>query len=747
MNIQSPLVVHDPEPPATPATPHASLVGGDALDFRRIAVVLRRRLRLFATIAVAVMIGAVVLTLEATPKYTATAKVMLDPRKETVTNVQDVLSGLPPGSDVVDTEVEVIKSPQLASRVVDALHLDQDPEFNAALRKPKGLGAVIRGVRDMIGAASSSSVQPNPVRQREVIVNAVMAGFTVKRVGLTYVMDVAYQADNPTKAAAIANKFAELYLLEQLEAKFDATRQATNWLNSRLAEMRTQVEADDTAVQQYKIANDLLSASGTNLTEQEISSYNQSLGQAQAQVAEDQARLNTARAQMAKGSTGDDVGEALDSPVIQRLREQRAEMSAKVADLQTRYGDRHPEMLKTQHQMTDIDNQIQAEIQRIISNLQAKAEVSRQRAAAVAGSIGGAKGQLANNNRAMVRLNELQRTADASRALYDNYLARFKETSNQQGVGQSDARVVAYAVLPVSPSSPKVNLNLALGLLLALGAGAGSVALAELLDPGLATANDVERRLDSFCLGSIPLFASVANKSRLEPQDYVVQKPLASFSESFRNLRTSISYCRSGEPVQIVAITSALPDEGKTTTAMCLARVAALQGSRVLMIDCDLRRHNLDRFISADTNRGLLQVLNGESTLRDAITIDEASGAHVLPIAKGSYTPRDVFGSLAMDRLLASVRSQYDYIVLDTAPILPIADTRVLAPKADAVIFLARWRKTPVHAIHSALRLLHGSGAYLGGVVLTRVDMKQQPKHGYGDPAYYYDQYHEYYAA
>lgn len=746
MNIQSPLVVHEAEPPATPATPYASLVGGDALDFRRIAVVLRRRLRLFVTIAALVMIGTIVVTLHATPKYTAAAKVMLDPRKETVTNVQDVLSGLPAGSDVVDTEVEVMKSPQLAARVVDALHLDQDPEFNRALRRPTGLSAVVHGVREMIGAGPPAA-KPNPLRQREVIVNAVMAGFTVKRVGLTYVMDVAYQANNPTKAAAIANKFAELYLLEQLEAKFDATRQATNWLNSRLAEMRSQVEADDTAVQQYKIANNLLSASGTNLTEQEISSYNQTLGQAQAQVAEDQARLNTARAQMAKGSTGDDVGEALDSPVIQRLREQRAEMSAKVADLQTRYGDRHPEMLKTQHQMADIDNQIQAEIKRIISNLQAKAEVSRQRAAAVAGTIGGAKGQLANNNRAMVRLNELQRTADASRALYDNYLTRFKETSNQQGVGQSDARIVGYAVAPVSPSSPKVNLNLALGLLLALGAGAGSVALAELLDPGLATANDVERRLDSFCLGSIPLFASVANKSRLEPQDYVVQKPLASFSESFRNLRTSISYCRSGEPVQVVAITSALPDEGKTTTAICLARVAALQGSRVLMIDCDLRRHNLDRFVPADTNKGLLQVLNGEATLRDAITIDEASGAHILAIAKGSYTPRDVFGSLAMDRLLALVRSQYDYIVLDTAPILPIADTRVLAPKADVVIFLARWRKTPVHAIHSALRLLHGSGAYLGGVVLTRVDMKQQPKHGYGDPAYYYDQYHEYYAA
>jgi capsular exopolysaccharide synthesis family protein len=733
------------ETSASPAA-LASLLGGE-LDLRRIGAAIRRRLRPALAVAACVMIATIVLTLQATPQYVATAKVMLDPRKETVTNIQDVLSGLPPESDIVDTEVEVMKSSRLASRVVETLHLDQDPEFNGALRKPTGLRAIMHDVRAWYAdrRASGKPTALEAQKQHEAIVNGVMRGLTVKRVGLTYVMDLSYQSASPTKSATIVNKFAELYLLEQLEAKFDATRQATYWLNSRLTELRNQARGDDAAVQQYKISNNLMSASGTNLTEQEISAYNQSLAQAEAQVAEDVARLNTARTQLAKGSTGDDVGAALDSPVIQRLRQQHAETSAKVADLQSRYGDRHPDMFKATRQLEDIDAQIQAEIHRIISNLQAKAEVSRQRASAIRASIGGAKGLLADNNRATVRLNELQRAADASRALYENYLNRFKETSNQQGIGQSDARILAPADIPLAASSPRVRMNLAFGLLLAFVAGAATVAVAEILEAGLATADDVERSLGASCLATLPLLASVAGKSRLDPWDYVVQKPLSSFAESFRHLRTSIQYCRGAERVQIVALTSAFPDEGKTTTAICLGRAAALQGAKVLVIDCDLRNRNIHHLFETETTLGLLQVLNGEATLEVAVAVDKASGAHFLPLAKGPRTPKDVFSSLAMDQLLASVRNQYDFVILDTAPLLPVADTRVLAPKADALILLAHWRRTPIHAIRSALKQLGGINAHMGGVVLTRVDMKQQAKHGYGDVGYYHKQYQSYY--
>lgn len=743
-------------PPVTGTDPASGTPGQDfggglasQLDLRRLVNVFRRRLRLFSAVALAVFIAVALVTFQATPKYTATANVMLDTRKEKVANVEEVLSGLPADSAAVDTEVEVLKSRQLAERVTKELKLEEDPDFNGALAKPTGVRAVLGGVVGIV-AGPPRDVQESPLEQQkahERIVDGVLAGLSVKRSGLTYVIDVSYESPSPQKAAIIANKFAELYLLEQLEAKFEATQQATKWLNSRLEEMRGQVLADEAAVQQYKIANNLLSAAGTNLTEGEISSYNQTLAQARAQVAEDQARLATARAQMSRGSSGDDVGEALDSPVIQQLRAQRAQVSGQVADLAGRYGERHPEMLKAKRQLSDIDAQIQAEIQRIVSNLQAKAQVSSQRAGAIAGSLGGAKGTLAANNRAMVRLNELQRNADASRTLYESYLNRFKETSSQQGIEQSDARVVSKAKIPTGQSSPKVSLNLALGLMLALGAGFAAIVIAEMLDAGLATAEDVERRLETSYLGAVPLLASVAEGRSEAPIDYVVAKPLSSFSEAFRNLRTSILYSRIGEPVKVVAITSSLPGEGKTTTSVCLARSSSIQGVRTIIVDCDLRRRTVNRMLAQDPQVGLLEVLSGEVNLDQALVTDEATGTAFLPLAKTNFTPKDVFGTQAMDKLLAELRTRYDLVILDTAPLLPVADTRVLAPKADAVVFLTRWRKTPQHAVEAAFRMLAGTGAHIAGVALTQMDMKAQTKYGYGDPGYYYAEYKKYYVS
>ena len=722
----------------------------DQFDLRRLFNIFRRRIRLFGAVAALVFLVAIFITFTATPMYTATANVMLDTRQEQVVNVEAVLSGLPADSSVVDTEVEILKSRRLAERVVNALQLSQDPEFNSALAPPSLKSNIKSSVLSMFGAAKPRDIPEDPIAQQkaqERIVDAVLGRLSVRRAGLTYVINVSFESESPTKAATIANKFAELYLLEQLEAKFDATQQANNWLNSRLEGLRQQVLTDEAAVQNYRIANNLLSAAGTNLTETEISNYNQSLAEARAQVAEDEARLSTARSQLSRGSSGDDLGEALSSPVIQQLRQQRATVSAKVADLQGRYGERHPEMLTANRQLVDIDAQIQAEIQRIISNLEAKVQVSRQRAGAIGGSLSSARGTLVGNNQAQVRLNELERTAEASRTLYESYLNRYKETSSQQGIEASDARVVSSATIPTGQSSPNERLNLALGLVLAAGCGLGAVVLAEMLDSGLATAEDVEHRLDVSYLGAVPLLASVADGKSGAPIDYVIDKPLSSFAEAFRNLRASVIYSRLGESVKVVAITSALPGEGKTTTSVCLARSAAQQGHSVILIDCDLRRRSVNRMFGAEPTKGLIEVLAGEATLDEAMTIDSVTGVRLLPLAKSSMTPKDVFGSAAMDRLLDQLRQSYDLIILDTAPVLPVADTRVLAPKADVVVFLARWRKTPQHAIEAAFRLLSGTGAHLAGVALTQVDMKLQSKYGYGDPGYYYAEYKKYYVS
>ncbi len=719
--------------------------GEMTLDLNVLIATFRRRLRLFAAVALVVFVAVLLFTLQQTPRYTASAQVMLDPRTEQVTDMSAVLSGLPADSPVVDTEVEVLRSRSLAARVVSQLKLDQDPYFNPSLEKAKGPMSWLPGFKKSV----TPTTDPVEIqRRRERVVDRLLDGLVVRRAGLTYLITVEYTHPEPAQAARLANAFADLYLTEQLEAKFDATAKANEWLDTRVVELRDQLQQAEAAVQQYKIANNLLSAEGATLTEQEISGLNQQLATARAAQAETDARLNIARSQLARGSNGEDVGESLNSPVIQQLRKQRAEQSAEVADLSGRYGDRHPDLLKAKRELADMDGQIQAEIRRIISNLEAQAQVARQRTGSMAGSVSNSKGTLAGNNRAGIRLGELERKAESVRTLYESLLARFKQTTTSQGIEQPDARVVSQAKIPTAPSYPKPSLNLVLGLAAALGAGLLAIILAEVLMAGLFTEDEVERRLGLPYLGSVPLLSSAVDSKLprgVSPADYLLSKPLSGFAESFRKLRAAIMFSKVGEPVKVIAITSSLPGEGKTTTTFSLARTLATSGANVVVVDCDLRQSAINRFLPEPPTVGLVEVLNGVCTLDQALILD-ASGAKVLPLTKSANTPRDVLGSAAMGRLLTELRGRFDVVLLDTAPLLAIADTRILAPSADAVVMLARWKKTPVKAITSALALLQSKGVFVAGVALTQVDLKAQGRYGYGDANYYYKSYRKYYA-
>ncbi|MNE11938.1 Tyrosine-protein kinase YwqD [compost metagenome] len=270
----------------------------------------------------------------------------------------------------------------------------------------------------------------------------------------------------------------------------------------------------------------------------------------------------------------------------------------------------------------------------------------------------------------------------------------------------------------------------------------------EMLDDGLLTADDVEARLGLPTLGSVPLLMSIADRKdrHMPPTEYLLARPLSGFAEAFRSLRTSILYARLGQAVKVVTVTSALPGEGKTTTSVCLAISAAQAGSRVVVVDCDIRRRNVSRLLGVTAEKGLLDVLDGSTPLNQAVLQDETSGAWILPLAKREFTPHEVFNTPAMHDLLKQLRAQFDLVILDTAPLLAIAETRVLASQSDAVVFLTRWRKTPAKASNAALQTLRQSDAKIAGVVLTLVDVNEQARYGYGDPGYYYSSYKNYYA-
>jgi len=742
-------------------TPSAKLEGGqDAGDLNQIIATFRRRSRLFLAVAVVIVAAVMLVTLQQTPRYTATANVMIDTRKHSVDNITAVLSDLPDDTSVVDTEVEILKSRSLAERVVNSLKLDQDPEFNSSLRKQNPIeSALIAPVNAIEHLAHALTPAPNPntqaqaeslrvQKQHEAVVDHVLKGLVVRRSGLTYVIDVQFQSTDPAKAALIANTFADRYLLEQLEAKFDATQQATQWLNERLAELEPQVQQAESVVEAYKASHGLLATENSTLTEQEISGLNTQLATAQAEQAEQDARVRTAQQAIAGGSTGEDFAGALNSDVIKNLRAQKAQISQQATDLETKYGPKHPDVIKIQRQLADIDVQIKQELTRVVSNLQTEDQVARQRAASIQASLNRTKGTLAGDNQSGVELADLQRKADAASTLYNSLLTRAKETSTDQGSEQSDARVVSRAKIPIKPSFPNIPLNFIIGVILGLIGGVGATLLMEALDSGLATSEDVERVLGVPHLGAIPSLDSTTDgkATGITPGRYIIEKPLSAFAESFRNLRASILFSKVDNPVKVAIVTSSLPGEGKTTTTFCLGRSMAMSGAKTIIVDCDLRRRNINRMLDIEPPVGLIEVLQGVATLDEAIFIDKPSGAHFLPLAKSVYTPKDLFGSSAMDRLLAELRARYDIVLLDTAPVIPVSDTRILAPKADVVVFLVQWRRVPRKAVEAAFAMLNSVGADIAGVALTLVDAREQAKYGYGDAGYYYRSYRKYYA-
>jgi capsular exopolysaccharide synthesis family protein len=736
-----PLVPYTPQPNAlTTSSGIAQLAPEpDTLDFAAAFETARRRYGVFLIVFVLTFAASVALILHQKPAYTASAGVMMDPRQLQLlqTNVSpNVSADQSLSTEAVATQVALIQSRSMAEQVVDRLHLDKDPLLGT--ENPGLRNDIVRGVLGLFGAAPPPPAL-TPEEKRVLTVADVMAHLEAQRLGFTYVINISYTDPSAEKAAEITNAFASAYIQQSLQTKSDANRQASGYLNSRVRELSDQAAADANAVQQYKIAHNLLGAEGATLTQQEISNLNQQVAAARAEAASDQARLDTARAQVSRGSNGDDVGAVLGSPVVEALRSQRAQVSGQLAELNSRYGPRYPDVLKAQQQLQDLDVQIKAEIQRVISNMQATAQVSARRLASLEGTLNQSRGTLATDTRSIAGLVELQQKATASQTLYDNYLARFKEIMTSAGTEQSDARIVSQAQVPNKPSSPRLLLDAALALIVSGIFGFIAGVIAELLDQSFGNGLEIERRLHASCIGSIPLLASVAKGARQPPVEYIVSHPFSVFAESFRNLKVSIvqgsAHAGGGT---VVAVTSPLAGEGKTTTSVCLGETSSLQGARTIVVDCDLRRRSLQRFVDQGPEAGLVEVVHGDVALEDAVVVDDLTGVHYLPLSHAKLTATDIFGSVAMDALLDQLRSRYDFIILDTAPLLALADARILAAKCDAVILLCSWRKTREDALKSAIRLLRAAGAPLAGISLTRVDVRKQAAHGYGDSAYYY---------
>lgn len=678
-------------------------------------MVFRRHLWLFLGVAAAILALVALRTLTMVPVYTSIASVVIEPRKNDVIKMQSVVPNLPADSDVVDTEVRMITSPTLAMRVVTDLS-----------RQGYDMGPIATEVQLERSAA------------------ALLRRIAVVRAGLTYVIDITASSDNADEAAAIANTIARQYVASQKDAKVGATRSANVWLNRRLTELRAAAGAADAALQNYKIRNGLMSAQGATMAEQEVSALNQQISLARAELAEKQGRLSAARAQLSRGGGGADVGASLSSGTVGGLRAREAEASQNLAQLESRYGPLYPEVRTAKSQLADIRSQIQQEIDRILSSLEAEVRVASSRLGSLQGSQSSARGSLASNSQAQVGYMELERRAEATKLIYEAFLNRSKETAAQEGLQQPDARISSFGAVPAFPDSPNYQIAALFGLFAALVAGFLAIGLAEYLQRGVQTKSDVERRLRVRYAGAVPTLASTLNGMRETeaPQDYIVSHPFSSFAESFRSLRAFVAL---RSRARTLAISSPLPQEGKTTTSVCLARTAALAGTKTVLVDCDLRRRGTSTMLLRQPTAGLVEVLTGEATLDQALVLDEPTGLYILGTSESPSSAFDPLTPANLDRLMKQLKERFEFIILDTAPVLGVADARAVAAAVDSVLVLTRWRKTSINAAETAVELLLDANANIAGLALTQVDIRRYASTGQSDVYGYHKKFSGYY--
>lgn len=712
---------------------------------------LRKRLGIILAVTVALTALVMVAVFQMTPLYTGQSLVLLDTQKTQVVDVQAVMSGLPADSATVDSQVEILRSRSIARRVIEKLDLTADAEFNSELAPESVLVWLDPRVwlRSLLSGAGTPRTEEE---KREAMMNGVIDAFLarekISRRGLTYVIQIDFSSERPEKAAAIANAIAETYVLDQLEAKFEATRQANEWLSQRLEGLRTQVQDSERAAELYRTQNGLEGAGGTTLNEQQLSELNAQLILARTDLAEKQAKYARARQILASGGSIESVVDVLQSKTISDLRAKEAELARTQADLSSKYGPRHPSIINIDAQRRDIERQIGAEVRRIVAGIQNEAAIAQTRVSSLEQSLSQLQNKAGQNNQALIKLRELEREAAANRAVYESFLSRFKETSQQGDLQTADSRVISQATIPVNPSSPRKGLIGAVTLVLSFMAGAGLALLLERLDNGLQTGGQIEQALGLPHLVSIPATPreNGADGKLLLPQDYLLAKPLSAFSEALRSLRSALSLSNVDNPPRLILFTSALPNEGKTTTAVSFARAAAMAGLRVVLIDCDLRHPSVHKaFGLPQPKAGLVELLAERLNLADVLQKDPKSDLDVLPVAAGSANPPDVLASEQMRNVLARLREAYDLVVIDTAPVLPVSDSRVLSRLVDETVFVVRWNQTPREAAASALKELRLYNASVAGALLTVVDTTRQAKYGYGDGGYYYGRYSRYY--
>jgi polysaccharide biosynthesis transport protein len=685
-----------------------------------------------------------------TPTYTSAAFVMIKPQQPgapaTDASVRAAIQG---GPEAVPTEVFVLQSRALASETVERLHLDRDPEFDPSLRRPNPLLALLDPVRalfdkvldrlqpitGLLSGAADAPAAGDEVPAADAdksaaagtpstgVVNAFMTRLHVAVQERSNVIQVSFSSSRPTTAALVPNTLIQLYLEQQTREKDKTLAQESERLDKVvLPTLREKLRASELALADYRQKSGLVSNQNPAVLGQELLETKAQLAIARARTAEAAVRLN----QLQPASTTGTAVSA-ESPTLQRLREQEADLQGQLAALRGSLGANHPKTLGLEAQLKELKDGIRREGAGLVGRLNAELAAAQATEAALNKQVAEFTHEFVQLNGGDPRLQSLIDEADADRKAYEQYLARSNEVQSNLGHAQPDASLVSRADVPLKPSFPDIRMIVIIGTTIGAGAGMVLAAMIDTLLGGLRNKEQVEESLGIKCLGLVPrLKRSRRNRHPappLEPQN-------TAFAQAIRNVQLKLLSFDGRNNSRVVLVTAALPDEGKTWLAVSLAASFAADGFSVALVDCDLHRPTVHQIFDGTRVPGLTDYFAGGVALDEIVHYDRGSGVTYIPSGTALSKEARRITSDRLRPLIDRLRENYAFIILDSAPVLAVPETMLLSQIAQKAILVVKWGSTPpAIARHAAMQLLEAGGAETA-VLLSMVDARRAARYG-----------------
>jgi succinoglycan biosynthesis transport protein ExoP len=752
----------------------------------------RRQLPIFLFIVPCSIALGLVYLLTASPHYTAHATLLIDSSKPRILQQQQASIGeVPIDTAQVETQVEILKSENIGLAVIKDLKLTADPEF-------------VGSSGGLLGKIMAFFSEPKPQSEAQLTREALRtfeSRRSIARIGRTYVLDISFTSISPNSAANVANTVADAYIVDQLDAKYQATRRASVWLQDRIKELRQQASEADRAVLDYKEKNNIISLSGGNssngsttgklLGEQQLEELNTQLGAARAAAEEVKARLDRINEVMSKDVPDATVADSLHNEVINRLRNNYLDLSAKEAIWSARYGSGHLAAVNLRTQMAELRRSILDELGRIQQGYKSDYEIAKTRVEGLEHNLEGlvANSQVVNRDR--LGLRDLESTAQVYHTIYDNFLQRYMEAIQQQSFPITEARVISVAAAPRQKSGPLSYVVLGTACFIGLVLSFGAAILREAVDRVFRTTRQVENTLQAHCIAVLPMLAprikpvggvpvkSAVSRRAASSQDIpadkaalavglapvasadavsaftstrvmrpiarkkafmneVIDEPLSAFTEAFRGIKVAADI--SGRDNKVIGITSTLPAEGKSTVASNLAQLIAHGGNRVILLDGDLRNPSATRAMAPDAKAGVFEVINGQIPLESGLYTDEVTGLRFLPAVMESRVlhTNEVLASAAFRNLVENLRKTYDYVIIDFPPLAPVVDVRATTQIVDSYVYVVEWGKTRVNLVQDRLLGCPEIHERLLGVVLNKANVNVLERYESYYGKYYY---------